>query len=189
LGPVVAKKLIVSIEESKKQPFSRVLFGLGIRHVGKTTAEALVKVYPSINGLMNASIESLACIDGIGHIVAASIHSFLHTPENGLVIERLQNQGFELDDSKVIEAQTVEQTLLGMTFVLTGTLVKSGMSRDEAGESLKRLGAKVSSSVSKKTNFVVAGEAAGSKLEKAHALGVAVMDEEEFLALLEKGSL
>ncbi|MDO5116908.1 MAG: NAD-dependent DNA ligase LigA [Eggerthellaceae bacterium] len=188
LGSVVAAKLISAIEESKSRGLTRVLVGLGIRHIGKTTAEALTKAYPSIDSLMTASEESLASIEGIGPIIAHSVYVFLRTPGNLDVIERLERFGVVMTEHVSLEDQ-LPQTLEGFTFVLTGSLTTSGMTRTEAGDKLKAYGAKVSGSVSKKTSFVIAGEEAGSKLDKAIALGVPVLGEAEFLEIIETGLL
>lgn len=188
LGSTIAAKLIASIEASKARPFRRVLFGLGIRHVGKTTGAQIAAAYPSIDALMQASEEDLAAIDGVGGIIAKSIRAFLETPDNRGVIHRLGMLGVRMEDVRT-EGEDVPQTLAGITFVLTGSLVESGMTRDEAGSRLKAMGAKVSGSVSKKTGYVIAGEAAGSKYDKAVALGVPVLSEADLLRLLETGSL
>lgn len=188
LGSTIAAKLIASIEASKARPFGRVLFGLGIRHVGKTTGAQIAAAYPSMDALMQASEEDLAAIDGVGGIIAKSIRAFLETPDNREVIHRLGMLGVRMEDVRT-EGEDVPQTLAGITFVLTGSLVESGMTRDEAGARLKAMGAKVSGSVSKKTGYVIAGEAAGSKYDKAVALGVPVLSEADLLRLLETGSL
>lgn len=188
LGSTIAVKLIASIEASKARPFGRVLFGLGIRHVGKTTGAQIAAAYPSMDALMQASEEDLAAIDGVGGIIAKSIRAFLETPDNREVIHRLGMLGVRMEDVRT-EGEDVPQTLAGITFVLTGSLVESGMTRDEAGSRLKAMGAKVSGSVSKKTGYVIAGEAAGSKYDKAVALGVPVLSEADLLRLLEAGSL
>ena len=188
LGGVVAAKLMAQIEESKTRPFARVLFGLGIRMVGKTTAELIAGSYRSMDALRTASEENLAAIDGVGEKIAHSIWVFMRTPQNVEVIERLAAHGVTMAAAEP-SGEALPQTLAGITFVLTGSLVQSGMTRDEAGDALKARGATVSSSVSKKTGYVIAGEAAGSKLDKALALGVPVMDEAAFLRLLETGEL
>ena len=185
LGRKMAEKLALALEASKGRPLARVLFGLGIRHVGKTTAEQITATFPSMEALQAASEEELAQVEGVGPIVAHSIYLFLRTPANGEVIERLGRAGVSLADAAPDEGEGLPQSLAGMTFVLTGSLVQSGMTRDEAGEALKARGAKVSGSVSKKTSFVVAGEAAGSKYDKAVALGVPVLDEAALLRILE----
>ena len=189
LGETVAKKLIAQIQASKERPFARALFGIGIRHVGKTMAESIAAAYPTIDALMEASEEDLAAVEGIGPKIARSIYVFLRTPQNVEVIRRLRARGVNLADEPTDAADELPQTLAGYTFVLTGALVQSGMTRDEAGAALKARGAKVSGSVSKKTSYVVAGEAAGSKYDKAISLGVPVLDESQLLAILETGEL
>ncbi|RNL39977.1 NAD-dependent DNA ligase LigA [Paraeggerthella hongkongensis] len=187
LGSTVAKKLVAAIDESRTRSFARALFGLGIRHVGKTIAELLAAAYPSADALMEATEDDLAAIDGVGPKIARSAYLFLRTPDNVAVIERLRKHGVALEDEAAAAGDQLPQTLAGLTFVLTGSLVESGMTRDEAGGALKARGAKVSSSVSKKTSFVVAGEAAGSKYDKAVSLGVPILDEAALLRILETG--
>ena len=189
LGHTVAKKLVAAIEASKGRTFARVLFGLGIRHVGKTTAEAIAAAYPSMDALAAAGEDELAGIYGVGPKVAHGMWLFFRTPDNTSVIERLRAAGVTMADEAVAPGEEVPQVLAGLTFVLTGTLAHSGMTRDEAGARLKAMGAKVSGSVSKKTSFVVAGENAGSKYDKAVALGVPVLDEAQLLNLLETGEV
>ena len=189
LGHTVAKKLVAAIEASKGCSFARVLFGLGIRHVGKTTAEAIAAAYPSMDALAAAGEDELAGIYGVGPKVAHGMWLFFRTPDNTSVIERLRAAGVTMADEAVAPGEEVPQVLAGLTFVLTGTLTHSGMTRDEAGARLKAMGAKVSGSVSKKTSFVVAGENAGSKYDKAVALDVPVLDEAQLLNLLETGEV
>ena len=188
LGQTIAKKLVAAIDESRARPFARPLFGLGMRHVGKTMAETLARAFPNMDALMAATEEQLAAVDGVGPKIAHSTYLFLRTPDNVQVIERLAKHGVRLaDDVEAQAADALPQTLEGLTFVLTGSLTQSGMKRDEAGAALKARGAKVSGSVSKKTSFVVAGEAAGSKYDKAVALGVPVLDEAALLHIIETG--
>ncbi len=189
LGHTVAKKLVAAIEASKGRSFARVLFGLGIRHVGKTTAEAIAAAYPSMDALAAAGEDELAGVYGVGPKVAHGMWLFFRTPDNTSVIERLRAAGVTMADEATAPGDEVPQVLAGLTFVLTGTLAHSGMTRDEAGARLKAMGAKVSGSVSKKTSFVVAGENAGSKYDKAVALGVPVLDEAQLLNLLETGEV
>lgn len=189
LGHTVAKKLVAAIEASKGRSFARVLFGLGIRHVGKTTAEAIAAAYPSMDALAAAGEDELAGIYGVGPKVAHGMWLFFRTPDNTSVIERLRAAGVTMADEAAAPGEEVPQVLAGLTFVLTGTLAHSGMTRDEAGARLKAMGAKVSGSVSKKTSFVVAGESAGSKYDKAVALDVPVLDEAQLLNLLETGEV
>ncbi len=189
LGATIAAKLVRAIDDSRGRDLSRVVFGLGIRHVGKRTAELLVEAFPSMDALMGADEEALAAVDGIGPKMARTIFLFLRTPDNVSVIERLAAHGVRLANDPTDAAAALPQTLEGLTFVLTGSLVESGMTRDEASAALKAFGAKVSSSVSKKTSFVVAGEAAGSKYDKAVSLGVPVLDEAQLMAVLETGQV
>ena len=189
LGHTVAKKLVAAIEASKGRPFARMLFGLGIRHVGKTTAELLADAFPSLEALADAGEDELAEINGVGPKMAHGIWLFFRTPDNVSVIERLRAAGVAMAAEVMEVGEAVPQVLAGLTFVLTGTLAASGMTRDEAGARLKAMGAKVSGSVSKKTSFVVAGESAGSKYDKAVALGVPVLDEAALLHLLETGEV
>ena len=185
LGSLMAKKLIAAIETSKSQPLSHVVFGLGIRHVGKTMAETITRAFPSMDALKQANVEELGALDGVGSIIAQSIVDFFHTEVNLEVIDRLAALGLTM--TQEASAPALPQTLEGLTFVLTGSLVESGMTRDEAGERLKAYGAKVSSSVSKKTSYVICGEAAGSKRTKAESLGVPILTERDFLHLIETG--
>ncbi|MDO4290464.1 MAG: NAD-dependent DNA ligase LigA [Eggerthellaceae bacterium] len=187
LGHTVAKKLVDAIDASRGRAFARVLFGLGMRHVGKTTAEALAAAYRSMDALSQAGEEELGCVEGIGPKIAHSVWVFLRTPDNAAVIERLRAAGVTMADDAQAAGAEVPQTLAGLTFVLTGSLVESGLTRDEAGARLKAMGAKVSGSVSKKTSFVVAGEAAGSKYDKAVSLGVPVLTESQLLEIYETG--
>ncbi len=187
LGGVMAKKLIASIENSKQADFSRVLFGLGVRHVGKKTAENIVAAFPSMEALRKADVEQLAAVDGVGAIIAESLYAFLRTPQNVQVIDRLQHHGVSMESRAAAPAGP--HPLAGLTFVLTGSLTKSGMTRTEAGDRLKALGAKVTGSVSKKTSYVIAGDAAGSKRDKAESLGVPVLSEDDFLHILDTGEV
>ncbi|MCI9262906.1 NAD-dependent DNA ligase LigA [uncultured Adlercreutzia sp.] len=189
LGHTVAKKLVDAIEASKGRSFARVLFGLGIRHVGKTTAELIADAFPSMDALMAAGEDQLAEVHGVGPKMAHGIWLFFRTPDNLPVIDRLRAAGVTMAAETLVPGEEVPQVLAGLTFVLTGTLVNSGMTRDEAGARLKAMGAKVSGSVSKKTSFVVAGESAGSKYDKAVSLGVPVLDEAQLLHLLETGEV
>lgn len=185
VGHTIAKKVMAKVEESKTRGLGRVLFGIGMRHVGANVAELLAQEFGSIQALATAPVEKIAEIPGIGPKIAESVHEFFSIPENVAVIERLRQAGVMLEEEK--QENELPQTLAGLTFVLTGTL--EHFTRDEAGAQLKAMGAKVSSSVSKKTSFVVAGEAAGSKLTKAESLGVPVLDEAALQQILETGQV
>ena len=183
VGRTIAKKVMAKVEESKTRGLGRVLFGIGMRHVGANVAELLAQEFGSIQALATAPVEKIAEIPGIGPKIAESVHEFFSIPENVAVIERLRQAGVVLEEEKA--ENELPQTLAGLTFVLTGAL--EHFTRDEAGAQLKAMGAKVSGSVSKKTSFVVAGEAAGSKLTKAESLGVPVLDEAALQQILETG--
>ncbi len=183
VGKVVAKKIVAQIEESKGRGLARVLFGLGIRHVGANVGEVLARRFGSVQALCAASAEEIAQVEGIGPKIAESVVEFFSIADNLAVIERLRKAGVVLEEEA--PAEQAPQTLAGLTFVLTGTL--EHFKRKEAGDALKALGAKVSGSVSKKTSFVVAGAAAGSKLTKAQQLGVPVLDEAALAQILETG--
>lgn len=183
VGHTIAKKVMAKVEESKTRGLGRVLFGIGMRHVGANVAELLAQEFGPIQALATAPVEKIAEIPGIGPKIAESVHEFFSIPENVAVIERLRQAGVVLEEEKA--ENELPQTLAGLTFVLTGTL--EHFTRDEAGAQLKAMGAKVSGSVSKKTSFVVAGEAAGSKLTKAESLGVPVLDEAALQQILETG--
>lgn len=182
-----AQNLIEGIARSKSTTLQRFLFGLGIRHVGESTARDLARHFGSIDAIMDASMEALLEVNDVGPVVAQSIRRFFDERHNREVVEQLRACGVAWPEHAG-QARAEESTgaalspFAGKTVVLTGTL--AGMSRDEAKERLEAAGAKVAGSVSKKTDFVVAGEEAGSKLDKARELGVRVLDEAEFLSLL-----
>ena len=173
-----ANNIYSSIQESRKRPLNRVLTALGIRHVGKETAEILVGVFPSFEALKNATFEDLCNIDGIGDIIAKSVFDFFHSEDGLKLVEELINLGI----NPQAEVKVKTDKLSGKTFVLTGTL--ASMTRDEASEIIKSHGGKTSSSVSKKTSYVLAGENAGSKLDKAQNLGVIILTEKDFLEMI-----
>jgi DNA ligase (NAD+) len=183
LGPTIAAKIMAQVDESRRRGLARVLFGVGIRHVGANVAKLLADHFGSLEKLMLASGEVIAAIDGIGPKIAQSVREFFSVPENVAVLERLRQAGVVMEEER--REPERPQTLAGLTFVLTGALER--YTRDAAGDALKALGAKVSGSVSKKTSFVVAGEAAGSKLTKAQQLGVPVLDEETLVRIIETG--
>ncbi len=184
LGPVVAAKIAANIDASRDRPLARVLYGLGMRHVGSTVSEQLAGAFRSLEALEAASEEAIAAVEGVGPIIAASVAEFLRNPDNRSVLRRLADRGVRLsDEGRVPEARPA--TLAGLTFVLTGGL--AGFTREEAGEALKAWGANVSGSVSAKTSFVVAGTDAGSKLAKALELGVPVLDEAALVRIVQTG--
>ena len=173
-----ASNIYNSIQNSKQRPLNRIITALGIRHVGKETADILVGEFPSFEALKNATFEQLCNIEGIGDIIAKSIYEFFRNEENLKLIDEL----IELGINPKAEERTKTNKLEGKTFVLTGTL--SSMTRDEAGDLIKSHGGKTSSSVSKKTSYVVAGENPGSKLDKAQNLGVIILTENDFLEMI-----
>lgn len=182
LGEKSISNLLESIEKCKKQPFSKVLFAIGIRYVGAGIAKKLASHFLSIYRLMEASEEEISAVYEIGPSISKSVKKFFADPHNVELIKKLEAHGLNFtEEKKVIE----ENYFLNKTFVLTGTL--NSMSRDEASEKITSRGGKVSSSVSKKTSAVIAGAEAGSKLEKAKALNIKILSEEEFLKLLERG--
>lgn len=179
MGEKSAGNLIAAIERSRKNDLSRLLFALGIRHVGRRAAEIIASRYQTMEALIDANSTDLQTSDDIGPAIASSIIAFFGDEKNLALILRLEALGLNMATSLTAAADGV---FLGKTVVLTGALQK--FTREEAGEIIKAQGGKVVSSVSKKTDFVLAGEAAGSKLEKARDLGIAVIDEEEFVNML-----
>ncbi len=173
-----AANLSEAIANSKSKPLSRLLFGLGIRHVGSHVADVLTRRYSTLDAIAQASEEELKAVPEVGPQIADSIYTFFRQEENLKVINRLKEAGLNMRE----EREAVEQTLTGQTFVLTGGL--ESLSREQATEKIERLGGRVSSSVSSKTDYVVAGEDPGSKLAKARTLGVPVIGERELKDLL-----
>jgi DNA ligase (NAD+) len=175
-------RLLANLERAKDQPLWRVLVALSIRHVGPTAARAMAKAFGSLDAIQQASVEELAAVDGVGPTIAAAVREWFAVDWHRALVAKWRAAGVRMRDE---ETERLPRTLEGLTIVVTGSL--SGFSRDEAKEAITARGGKASSSVSKKTGFVVAGEAAGSKLDKAHSLGVPVLDEDGFRALLEEG--
>ena len=185
IGEKSANNLLNALNASKNTTLSRFIFALGIPNVGEVTAENLVNQLGSLSAIENASLEQLQTVNDIGVVIAESIIDFFQEPHNRNVIEQLTNEEINIHWQDITpQAQTtiVDSPFSGKTIVLTGTL--SVLTRDEAKNKLKQLGAKVTGSVSKNTDLVIAGEAAGSKLDKAQELGIKVIDEQEMLNLL-----
>ena len=179
-----ANNVLQSIENSKATTLNRFLYGLGIRHVGETTAKDLAKHFGNIDAIIGATVEQLLAVKDVGPIVALSLRNFLDQPHNVEVINQLRACGVHWDEhAQHPLSAALELPLSGKTFVITGTL--QTWSREELKELLENLGAKVSSSVSAKTTSLIAGEAAGSKLTKAQELGVSILDEEQAKELLD----
>ncbi|MDB5859444.1 MAG: ligase, NAD-dependent [Ramlibacter sp.] len=180
MGEKSAQNLLAGLEQSKGTTLPRFLFGLGIRHVGESTARDLARHFGKLDGIMDASVEQLLEVPDVGPIVAESVHAFFQQPHNREVIAQLRACGVHWEEGE--PAVRAPKPLAGKTVVLTGTLPT--LSRDEAKDMLEAAGAKVAGSVSKKTDYVVAGAEAGSKLDKARELGVAVLDEDGLRTLL-----
>jgi DNA ligase (NAD+) len=180
MGEKSAAKLVAALERSKDTSLARFLYALGIRDVGEATADALARHFRTLDALRDATTEEIEQVPDIGPITAAHVHAYLAEPRNATVIDSLLKLGVRWPAAKA--AKTVDRTLGGKVFVLTGRL--SSMSRDDAGDLIREMGGTVSGSVSKKTDYVVAGEAAGSKLNKATELGVEILDEDAFMRLI-----
>jgi len=179
-----AQNLVEALEKSKQTTLPRFLFGLGIRHVGEATAKDLARYFGALDPIMDATVEQLLEVNDVGPIVALAIRTFFDQPHNREVVEQLRAAGVHWPEGP--PAPRALLPLAGKTFVLTGTLPT--LSREEAKELLEAAGAKVAGSVSKKTDYVVAGAEAGSKLEKAQALGIAVLDEDGLRDVLQGSS-
>lgn len=176
MGPKSAQNLMQALEKSKHNPLYRLIFGLGIRHIGEKAAKVLSRRYGTLERLCNATVEELTTIDDIGGIMAESLIEFFTEPQNIAFLKRLEEAGVHCEDDS---SQTfIDRRFEGQTFVLTGTLEK--YKRSEASQIIENFGGKTSSSVSKKTTYLLAGAEAGSKLEKAQKLGVTVLTEDEF---------
>ncbi len=174
-GKKFAQNLIDAIEKSKNNDLFKLITGLGIRHIGAKSAKNLARKFRTMDNLMNASIEELSIQNDVGEITAKSIYEFFHEEQSIDLINKLKTAGVNMES---LEEESSDNRFEGKTFVLTGALSK--YSRDEASDIIEKLGGKTSSSVSKKTSYVLAGEDAGSKLTKAQSLGVTVITEEEF---------
>lgn len=188
MGKKSAQKLIDGIGASKQQSWARVLYGLGIRHVGSVNAKTLTERFKSVEELAGARISDIEGVYGIGFEIAQAVYDWFRVEANQRLIERLKGAGLQLanpEPTGVKEGKPAKLTLSGKTFVITGTL--PNLKRDEAKELIENAGGKVSGSVSKKTNYVVVGEEAGSKLQKAEELGISLLDEAQLLELLEDG--
>ncbi len=176
IGRVLAEKIVRNIQNSKNRPLHRLIYGLGIFHVGKHVAEILTQKFKTMDEFLKANIEDYMEIEGIGPKTAKSLYMFFHEPKNIELIEKLKKAGVRMTEEES------EGKLKGLVFVFTGAL--KSMTRHEAEELVKSEGGSVASSVSKKVNYVVVGEKPGSKLEKAKRLGVKIINEEEFLKLI-----
>jgi DNA ligase (NAD+) len=182
MGEKSAGNVIRNIEKSRRHPLPRLLTGLGIRFVGERTAVFLAEAFGSLNKIEEASVEELQRAEEVGPKVAESIRLFFREPQNRELVQRLRDAGLTFDYQM---KKKNAGPLYGLTFVLTGTL--PSLSRDDAKALIETAGGKVSGSVSRKTSYVIAGEEAGSKLDKARELGVKVLDEAALLEMIKVG--
>jgi len=178
-GSAAAKKLLAAIEASKQQDLSRLIYALGIRQVGAKTGKVLASTFGCLDALMEARVEDLTAVADIGEVTAANIHGWFHQEQSKHLVERLRLAGVNFESKRVI----TDARFAGKTFVLTGALSK--FTREEATEKIELLGGKASGSVSKKTSYVVVGENAGSKERKARELGIPILSEDDFLAMIQ----
>ena len=182
LGEKSAENILASLEKSKSKSLASLLTALGIRHIGEKAARGLALHFGSVEALMNADAEALCSVPDIGPESAASVINYFSEPSNREIMKRLEDAGV----NTVMKSDVIDDSLAGKTLVVTGTM--RTMKRDEAEELIRRHGGKAAGSVSKKTDYLIAGEAAGSKLTKAQSLGVTVLTEEEFLGMLGSGN-
>ena len=180
-----ATRLLANLEQARTRPLWRILVALSIRHVGPTAARALAAEFGSLDAIEAASTDALAAVDGVGPTIAASLRDWFTEDWHRAIVAKWRAAGVQLADPDWDPNRAAARLLAGVSVVITGTL--AGMSRDEAGEAVRAAGGKVTSSVSKKTDFVVAGENAGSKYDKAVELGVPILDEDAFRVMLERG--
>ena len=178
-GKTAAKKLLGAIEASKQQDVSRLIYALGIRQVGAKTGKVLASTFGNLDALMNASVEELTEVPDVGEVTAANIFDWFHQEQSSHLVERLRGAGVNFESKRVL----TDNRFAGKTFVLTGALTK--FTRDEATEKIELLGGKAAGSVSKKTSYVVVGENAGSKERKARELGIPILSEDDFLAMIQ----
>jgi len=181
LGEKAAARTVASLEDSKQRSLSRLIYALGIRFVGDSTASLLARRFGSVDGLLAATVEELEEVDEIGDRIAESVRAFFDSERNRRLLDRLREQGLQFEEESTGEDDG-DRPLEGKVFVLTGSL--AGTTRSEAGVRIKALGGKVTGSVSGRTDYLVAGEKAGSKLRKAEQLGVEVLNQAGFEALL-----
>jgi DNA ligase (NAD+) len=182
MGPKSAANFIEAIQASKSRELWRLIFGLGILHVGAGVAKSLARSFRDLDQIAAASVEELTQTEDVGEVIARSVHQWFGNPRNQRLIERLRAAGLNFKSAASPAPSVASAAVAGRTFVLTGTL--PNLKREEAAAQIEAAGGKVSSSVSKKTDYVVAGEDAGSKLAKAQELGVKIIDEAGLLALL-----
>jgi DNA ligase (NAD+) len=181
MGQRSAEKVVIAISNSKMQPWSRVLYGLGIRLIGTSNAQLLSEEFPTVDALAAATAEQISSVFGIGDEIARSVVQWFEIESNRALIERLRSAGLQFVGEREDKTALVA-ALVGKSFVVTGTLPT--LKRDQVKTMIRNAGGKVSESVSKKTDYLVVGEDAGSKLEKARSLGVTTLTESELLELL-----
>ncbi|MBW4472742.1 MAG: NAD-dependent DNA ligase LigA [Stenomitos rutilans HA7619-LM2] len=182
MGKRSAEKLVQAIDRSKQQPWPRVLYGLGIRHVGSVNAQILTERFISVEALAAAEVGAIATVFGIGNEIAQSVYDWFQNPANQSLIQRLQIAGLQFQADPSAQPSSLNTALSGKTFVVTGTLPT--LKREDAKAMIQAAGGKVTDSVSKKTDYLVVGEEAGSKLEKAQTLGITQLSEAQLLELL-----
>jgi DNA ligase (NAD+) len=180
-----AVRLLANLAEARTRPLWRILVALSIRHVGPTAARALAAEFGSLDAIEAASVDALAAVDGVGPTIATSLRDWFTVDWHRAIVAKWRQAGVRLEDEGFDPTRAAARLLAGVTVVITGTL--DSFSRDDAGEAVRQAGGKVTSSVSKKTHFVVAGENAGSKYDKAVELGVPILDESAFRTLLDRG--
>ena len=178
-GSTAAKKLLSAIESSKQQDLSRLIYALGIRQVGAKTGKVLAQHFGSMDALASAALEELTEVSDVGTVTAENIFGWFHSPQSQHLLQRLKDAGVNMESKRTV----TDTRFAGMTFVLTGALTK--FTRDEAMEKIELFGGKAAGSVSKKTTYVVVGENAGSKEKKARELGIPILSEDDFLAMIE----
>jgi DNA ligase (NAD+) len=186
MGKKSAQKLVDEIAHSKTQPWSRVLYGLGIRHVGSVNAQTLTQIFTTVEQLAGASAANIEAVYGIGPKIAHSVYDWFKVKANETLIKRLQEAGLQLaTEVKTLstESSNIPSPLQDKTFVITGTLPT--LKRDEAKALIEKAGGKVTNSVSAKTDYLLVGEDAGSKLEKAQELGITQLSEAQLLEIVE----
>jgi DNA ligase (NAD+) len=180
MGKKSASNVVGELEQSKGVELWRVIYAIGIRHVGERGAQALARTFGSLPALIRASVEALETVPDVGPVVARSVRAFFDEPRNCALVDRLAAAGVTMEGVAAPEVSI--GPLTGKTFILTGTL--ASMSRDEAQQAIEARGGKVGSTVSRKTSYLVVGADPGSKVEKARALGVPTLDEEGFKRLI-----
>jgi len=186
IGQKSAENLVAAIEHSKSRGLARVLVGLGIRHLGPTAAQAVARSRGDLGRVERASVAELTAVDGVGPVIAESVAQFFAVPGNREVVEKLRRAGVDLSaPSPTADLPEGEATLAGRSLVITGGLER--FTRDDAQAAIEARGGKVTSSVAKKTSWVIVGDSPGSKLAKAESLGVPILDEDGFVQLLEHG--